>query len=91
MLKNISIEVEKNTILLDAIRKTKLNVEAPCNGRGFCGKCKVIKRGDLSEPTDSERKVIDEERDERLSCMAEILGDVEVSSLKPRPSMVGTC
>ena len=33
---NICIEVEKNTILLDAIRKANLNIETPCNGMGFC-------------------------------------------------------
>ena len=32
---NICIEVEKNTILLDAIRQANLNIETPCNGMGF--------------------------------------------------------
>ena len=55
---NICIEVEKNTILLDAIRKANLNIETPCNGMGFCGKCKIIAKGQLSEPTDREEKII---------------------------------
>lgn len=79
---NICIEVEKNTILLDAIRKANLNIETPCNGMGFCGKCKVIAKGQLSEPTDREEKIINGEKNERLSCMAEILGDVEVELIE---------
>ncbi|MBU3220390.1 ASKHA domain-containing protein [Clostridium algidicarnis] len=79
---NITIEVEKNTILLDAIRKAKLKIETPCNGMGFCGKCKVIARGELSLPSHKERKIIDENKYERLSCMAMVLGDVEVELIE---------
>ena len=75
---DVSIEVQENTILLDAIRAAGLNIETPCNGMGFCGKCKVIARGQLSEPIDREKKIIDVCKDERLSCMVKILGDVEV-------------
>lgn len=78
----ICIEVKENTLLLDAIRKAKLSIETPCNGMGFCGKCKVIAKGHLSEPTDRERRIIDEEKCERLSCMAKILGDVEVELIE---------
>ena len=73
-----SIKVQENTILLDAIRAAGLNIETPCNGMGFCGKCKVIARGHLSEPIDKEKKIINISKDERLSCMVKILGDVEV-------------
>lgn len=79
---NITIEVEKNTILLDAIREAKLNIETPCNGMGFCGKCKVIAKGELSLPSHKERKIIDENKCERLSCMAMVLGDVEVELIE---------
>ncbi|MBU3193080.1 ASKHA domain-containing protein [Clostridium algidicarnis] len=79
---NITIEVEKDTILLDAIRKAKLNIETPCNGMGFCGKCKVIARGELSILGYKERKIIDENKYERLSCMAMVLGDVEVELIE---------
>lgn len=75
---NISIDIEKNTVLLDAIRQVKKNIEAPCNGMGVCGKCKVIAKGQLSEITESEKKLINENKYERLSCMAVVLGDVDV-------------
>ncbi|NLJ99178.1 MAG: DUF4445 domain-containing protein [Tissierellia bacterium] len=84
---NICIEVEKNTILLDAIRQANLNIETPCNGMGFCGKCKVIAKGQLSEPTDREKKIINEEKYERLSCMAEVLGDVEVELIEKKKAL----
>lgn len=75
---NISIEVEEDTILLDAIRRAGLNIETPCNAMGFCGKCKVVAKGVLSEEIDKEKKVIDESKFERLSCIARVQGNVEV-------------
>ncbi len=81
---NISVEVDKNTILLDAIRKANLNIETPCNGLGVCGKCKVIARGLLSEPKYPETRMINEGKFERLSCMAEVLGDVEVELIEKK-------
>lgn len=75
---NISIEVKENTILLDAIRLGGLNIETPCNGMGFCGKCKVIAIGNMSEPMDEEKKIINQNKQERLSCMAKVIGNVDV-------------
>ncbi|SHE42100.1 Uncharacterized 2Fe-2 and 4Fe-4S clusters-containing protein, contains DUF4445 domain [Tissierella praeacuta DSM 18095] len=78
----INVEVEKNKTLLDAIRQAKLDIETPCNGMGFCGKCKVIARGQLSHPSNEEKSNINESVDERLSCMAMVLGDVEVELIR---------
>lgn len=49
---------------------------------GFCGKCKVIAKGQLSDLTDDEKKIVDESKHERLSCMARIFGDVEVQLIE---------
>lgn len=84
---NISIEVKENTVLLDVIREARLSIETPCNGMGFCGKCKVIAKGQLSKPTDRERKIINENKNERLSCMTMILGDVEVELIEKKKSL----
>ncbi|MSU02657.1 ASKHA domain-containing protein [Tissierella pigra] len=85
---NIDVEVETGSFLLDAIRKTKLKMETPCNGMGFCGKCKVIiKKGQLSEPSSKEREIIDESKNERLSCMAKVLGNVEVGLIHNEKSL----
>lgn len=79
---DINIEVEKGTTLLDAIRKAKLEIETPCNGLGSCGRCKVIARGQLSQSENEEIRFIDESKGERLSCMALVIGEVEVELIE---------
>ena len=79
---NISIEVKENTTLLEAIRKAGLIIETPCNGMGFCGKCKVIANGDLSEPLNGEEEIINIDKQERLSCVTKVKGYVEVELVK---------
>ncbi len=37
----LEIEVENGTKLIECIRKAGLYIEAPCNGKGKCGKCKL--------------------------------------------------
>lgn len=59
--------------------------ERPCGGYGKCGKCKVIARGELSEPTDAERKHLSAEeleRGVRLACLTRAEGDCSVCSLR---------
>lgn len=58
--------------------------EAPCGGHGKCGKCKVIARGDISQPTASERRLLSKEalaRGIRLACLTRALGDCEIQTL----------
>jgi len=38
---NITVEVEMNTPLLDAAKFAKIEIDAPCGGKGTCGKCIV--------------------------------------------------
>ena len=38
----ITLEVDSGTTLLDALRQAGLQPDAPCSGRGLCGKCTVI-------------------------------------------------
>lgn len=45
----------------------------PCGGRGVCGKCAVKLEGAVSAPNGAEQKA-----GTRLSCQAELLGDVTV-------------
>ncbi|WP_353095603.1 ASKHA domain-containing protein [Tissierella praeacuta] len=87
---NINIEVEKGTVLLNAIREAKLEIETPCNGMGFCGKCKVIAKGQLSEPSDREKRIIDEKKSERLSCMTIVLGETEVELIEKNEKILKT-
>lgn len=75
---NISLEVEKGTLLSDSIKKAGLFLETPCNCMGLCGKCRVIAKGELSEPTAEEAALLEEAGDTRLACLARVAGDVEV-------------
>lgn len=43
---DIKIEVEDGTNLLDAIHSANMELDAPCGGKGQCGKCKVIANGE---------------------------------------------
>ena len=42
----IKIEVEEGKNLLDAIHEAKTELDAPCGGKGQCGKCKVLVNGE---------------------------------------------
>ena len=57
-------------------------IEAPCGGKGKCGKCKlIVESGQVSEITDQERRLLSEhelDRGVRLACLTYPAGDVEV-------------
>ena len=42
---NVHIEVPAGMTLLDALRQAGFSVDAPCGGRGTCGKCRVTVDG----------------------------------------------
>ena len=72
---NRKVTIGPGETLLDAIRKAEgIRFETPCNGRGTCGKCKVIvTEGTLLPPTASELKALTDEEVEagyRLACCA---------------------
>ncbi len=54
---------------------------APCGGKGRCGKCRVYAKGDLSPMSEHERLMLGDDADKgvRLSCMCRIYGSAEVS------------
>ena len=61
-----------------------IGVETPCGGHGKCGKCKVIAKGNLSEPSDAERRLLSDDEIAcgiRLACIARALGDCEIMEL----------
>ena len=78
---NIIIKVEKGTKLSECIRIANLSIETPCNCMGLCGKCRVKVVGQMYPPSILEEGFILREKDIRLACMAEVLGDVEVELL----------
>ena len=42
---NVHMEVPAGMTLLDALRQAGFSVDAPCGGRGTCGKCRVTVDG----------------------------------------------
>lgn len=78
-----SIQVEKETTILEAARKAGLIVESPCNGIGTCGKCKVkLDATSLTHitSTDDRHRITEEEAAEGyvLACQSHVLDDINV-------------
>lgn len=67
-----------------------VNGEKPCGGHGKCGKCRVIARGELSDPTDAEIDLLTADELSggiRLACMTYALGDCEITTLSHEKSL----
>lgn len=81
-----SLYCEKGTNLLRSLLDAGIFMDNPCNGKGICGKCKVkILSGEVSVMSGTEEKLLKPEEIKegiRLSCMAEVLGDIEVETLQ---------
>jgi uncharacterized 2Fe-2S/4Fe-4S cluster protein (DUF4445 family) len=75
------IEVERETILLDAIREAGIRIRTICGGKGECGTCKVIlNKGDVSDlSTKYEKFLSPQEISENyhLACQTRVLSDSE--------------
>ena len=58
--------------------------DAPCGGKGTCGKCRVLVDGEISAPDERETKLLSSlqlERGVRLACLAKIVGDCRITPL----------
>ena len=65
-------------------------MDAPCNGLGKCGKCKVWVSGEINPASDKEREhLIGEEPGVRLGCMAKIIGDVQIRLFNQKERLKG--
>ena len=71
-----------------------INNEKPCGGHGKCGKCRVVAKGELSEASDAELKLLSSKEladGIRLACLTRALGDCEVTTLsESEQSMIVT-
>lgn len=91
MKKQITVTVNgKPTLAVCGIALSEvINEEKPCGGHGKCGKCKVIARGNLSEITDAEQRLLTEKElsdGVRLACLTAVLGDCEIQTLNKQES-----
>ena len=76
LLNNKQVTIEKGTVLSEIIKGEK-----PCGGHGKCGKCKVVAKGNISQPTETELALLSSDEianGVRLSCLAYALGDCEI-------------
>ncbi|HDI74380.1 MAG TPA: DUF4445 domain-containing protein [Thermoprotei archaeon] len=72
---------EKNSLLLDVLRRNGINIQAICGGLGLCGLCRVrVMSGAVSEPTEHEKRILGGLLSEgwRLACQTRVLGDLEI-------------
>ncbi len=75
----LKTEAEDGENLLLLMRKNDISVDAPCNGNGLCGKCRVrILNGTVQ--AGKNRHISDEEYENgwRLACEAAVSGDAEI-------------
>ncbi|MBV7274962.1 DUF4445 domain-containing protein [Clostridium sp. PL3] len=76
---NKEIEVAIGENLIEVARKAEIFIDAPCNGNGVCGKCKVkVLQGKLD--AEKTRHIKDEEWNEGyvLACNAKVIEDVVI-------------
>jgi uncharacterized 2Fe-2S/4Fe-4S cluster protein (DUF4445 family) len=75
------VEVERGTILLDAIREAGINIRTICGGDGDCGTCKVIlNKGEVSHMSTKYKEWLSPQEISEgyyLACQIRILSDGE--------------
>lgn len=75
----------QGTKISDILRKEKPDFSFPCNGRGTCGKCRVLAEGAVTEPTERETAKLDPAdlaRGIRLACQTEIRGPLKITEIQ---------
>lgn len=83
------IEVGKGENLLNVARKAGINIDAPCGGKGSCGKCRVIiEKGEVTTQPTTELTPEEKARGYHLACLTTVESDLEV--LVPIESLVET-
>ncbi len=74
---NKTIEIPRERLLLEAAREADVHINASCNGKGSCGKCKIIVDSEdiKTEPT-ALLSVREKEKHYVLACQTRVLGNV---------------
>ncbi len=80
------VTVAEGTTLLAAARQGGVILEAPCDGCGTCGKCRVRTSGMLSSPDELETERLADTlaKGIRLACRARVCGPVQAEILLDR-------
>ncbi|MFH2092314.1 MAG: ASKHA domain-containing protein [Pseudomonadota bacterium] len=76
---NKQINVPEGTNLLEASQKADIYINASCNGKGSCGKCKlIIQTGKVKSEKTSLLSDREREKGYVLACQSTIHGDIHV-------------
>ncbi len=85
--KNIEIETGSSGTILDFLNIHDFHMDAPCGGKGTCGKCKVkVIKGNDSELQEPELKFLTKKEIEsgyRLACQTKITSDMVLEISDP--------
>ncbi|HZK27629.1 MAG TPA: ASKHA domain-containing protein [Thermoclostridium sp.] len=78
---NISFHVPDGITLLEALKNQGFNMETPCNGKGVCGKCRVLIHNLIPYTAEERMHLSESEIDKgiHLSCMVNVIDDMEIS------------
>ncbi len=79
--KRIISDFEHGATVADIISSAAVPVRLGCGGRGSCGKCRVRISGEISQPSDSEKKHLSQEEllsGVRLACRTKCFGNVKI-------------
>lgn len=84
--------VQEGSSLLQAARVAGLRIEAPCDGRSKCGKCRLKASGSLNALEEKELEQLGTLAEEgiRLACQAKVFGPAQVDLLKSKEETFGT-
>ncbi|QTA79356.1 4Fe-4S ferredoxin iron-sulfur binding domain-containing protein, DUF4445 [Desulfonema limicola] len=78
---NKEVEVPKGASLLEAAQKADVHINASCNGKGACGKCKLIlKSGSVKKEPTALLSDQEKAKDYVLACQTFVQGDVTVKT-----------
>jgi uncharacterized 2Fe-2S/4Fe-4S cluster protein (DUF4445 family) len=73
-------EVAPQTTLLDAARSADVHINASCNGKGSCGKCKlVLNKGEVDQLQTPFLSESERAKGYVLACQSRVTGNVTVS------------
>ena len=77
---NKKVQVARGATLLEAAQAADVHINASCNGKGACGKCKLIlESGDVEQDASPLLSDREKEKNYLLACRAKVREDVIVS------------
>ncbi len=95
MSEKISVSINGKDTLTDLGNTLSeiVGIEKPCGGHGKCGKCKLIAKGNISKPSETELRLLTQSelnQGVRLACVTQALGDcvIEFISQSKNPQIV---